>query len=96
MVGRFIVKDVICGGAIVASRILDPKDGIYKLCDFRRIGPTALISQANERGRIWHERLGYLNFRSMKMMVTQNMVIGIQNTIPLDGVCRGFMPGKHH
>jgi hypothetical protein len=55
-----------------------------------------MISQADERSRIWHEQLEHLNFRNLKMMVTQNMVVGLPKVLPPDGVCKGCVLGKHH
>jgi hypothetical protein len=43
-----------------------------------------------------HEQLGHLNYRSLKSMSTQNMVVGLPKVLPPDGVCRGCVLGKHH
>lgn len=86
-------------GSIIADGPLDPKDRLYKLCDLPQLesGLMVLISQADKRSRIWHERLRHLNFHSlMKMMVTQNMVVNLPKVLPPDGVCKGCVLGKHH
>lgn len=71
---------------------------MYKFCDLSQlnIGMTDFISQADEHGRIWHEQLKYLNFHSLKLMVTQRMVVGLPKVRPPDVVCKGCVPGKHH
>ena len=58
----FIVMNVRCGGETIVSRILDHKDGIYKLCDSRTPGLIAPVTQVDDISQIWHEQLGNLNF----------------------------------
>jgi hypothetical protein len=55
-----------------------------------------LISEDNECSIIWHERLRHLNFHSLKLMMTQNMVVGLPKVLPPFGVCKGFVLGKNH
>ena len=42
---------------IVVDGLLDPIDHLYKFCDQPQLesGPTALIAQADEHSKIWHE-----------------------------------------
>ena len=56
---------------------------------------TSFISET-DRHQTWHERIGHLNFQSMKMIMTHNMVTSIQNNVPPDGVFKGCMVGKNH
>jgi hypothetical protein len=56
----------------------------------------ALIASANDRNRIWHERLGDLNFRSMKLMVKLNMVRGLPRMVTSKSVCEGCVLGMDH
>ena len=51
---RFVMKDIRCVGENLASIILDPKDGIYKLCDSWMSGMITLVAHVDERKRIWH------------------------------------------
>ena len=82
----------------ITKGFLDSKDRLYKFCDLSRLdtGLTALIAQANEQNKIWHERLEHLNFHNLKLMVTQDMVSILPKLLPFDGVCKGCVLGKHH
>ena len=81
------------------SHTQDGKDFTFDtFYDFLIKDQQKLLEEGRLGGKIqlWHERLGHLNFRSMNMMLTQDMVIGLINIITLDGVCRGCMIGNHH
>ncbi|KAI5327801.1 hypothetical protein L3X38_027197 [Prunus dulcis] len=45
---------------------------------------------------IWHRRLGYLNFASMKKMQQTQMVLGLPDFSEKEGVCEGCVYGKSH
>ena len=97
LLDRFIVEDLRLTGETIASGYLDPKDGLYKFFYSPKLtGPTALIAHIDVRRRIWHEQLRHSNFQSLKMMVTNNMVNGLPNTIPCTRACKGCVLGKHH
>jgi hypothetical protein len=61
---QFVVKDMHNAFVVFSKGFLNPKDKIYKLCDFPKKdpGPTTLIAQDDDRSRIQHERLRHLNF----------------------------------
>lgn len=52
------------------------------------------ISQADKHRRIWHEHLRHLNLHSLKLIVTQNMVVDLPNILPPNEVCKGCVLGK--
>ena len=61
-----------------------------------KFGLMTFISQADEHSKIWHEWLRHLNFCSIKLMVTQNMVDGLPKVLTLNRVFKGFDLSKHH
>ena len=46
--------------------------------------------------KLWHERFGHLNYRSLQQLCKDNMVIGIPMVSCKDGVCFGCVLEKHH
>ena len=85
-------------GLIVNEGVLDSREWLYKFRDLSRPDSrlTALIAQVDKRSRIWHGWLTHFNFCNLNLMVTQNMVASLPKVLPLDGVCKGFVLGKHH
>lgn len=83
---------------IVFDGILDPTNCLYKLHDQPQLesGMMNLIAKAEKHSITWHEWLGNLNFRSLKLMVTLNMVTSLPKVLPPDGVWKGCVLSKHH
>ena len=46
--------------------------------------------------KLWHERFGHLNYRSLQQLCKGNMVTGLPMVSCKDGVCSGCVLGKHH
>jgi len=46
--------------------------------------------------KLWHERFGHLNYRSLQNLCKENMVTGLPMVSCRDGVCSGCVLGKHH
>jgi transposase InsO family protein len=46
--------------------------------------------------KIWHERFGHLNYRSLQQLCNKQMVTGLPLVSCRDGVCAGCVLGKHH
>jgi len=74
------MKDIYSDIEFVVEGILDPKDRVYRFCDFKGVNnetrPLELVVRTDDKSRFWHEELGHLNFRSMKFIITSNMVHG--------------------
>lgn len=45
---------------------------------------------------LWHYRYGHLNFRSLQLLGSNQMVSGLPNIQPPKKVCERFVMGKHH
>ena len=46
--------------------------------------------------KLWHERFGHLNYRSLQQLCKDNMVTGLPLVSYKDGVCSGCVLKKHH
>jgi len=73
-------------------------ENLYKFYESSRHEPEliALVSHTYERSQIWHEQLKHLNFRSLQVLATYNMVVGLSKVFPPKGVCKGCVLAKHH
>ena len=69
---KLVVKDMNNIFFVIVQGILNPKDTLCKFCEFKDLKkefvPFSLKTNTNDRSRILHERLGKMNFRSMKLM----------------------------
>ena len=57
--------------------------------------PTALLTHTNNARKIWHEKFGNLNFKYLQQLHNEKMVEGLPLIKTSDGVCPGFLVGKH-
>lgn len=56
----------------------------------------AMSTNHIDEGKLWHLRYGHLNYRSLKVLKSKGMVIGIPNIDGGDKVCEGCILGKFH
>ena len=83
-------------GKLVAKLISNHSTKAYEFSHFLPISPpTALLSHANNTIKIWHEIFGHLNFKYLKLLHNDKMVEGFRPIQIFDGVCVGFLVGKH-
>ena len=57
--------------------------------------PTALLTHANNTGKIWHEIFGHLNFKYLQQLHNEKMVEGFPLIQTSDGVYLDCLVGKH-
>ena len=93
----FLIEYLKKDRSIVAKRVLNSKDRLYKVCDLSQPNtrPMALISQVHQCNKIWHERLEHLNFNNLKLMVTLKMFSSLPKVLPPNGFCKGFVLGNN-
>ena len=83
-------------GKLVAKGIANYSTKAYEFSHFLPVSPpTALLSHANNTSKIWHEIFGHLNFRYLKQLHNDNMVEGFPSIQTSNGVCVGYLVGKH-
>ncbi|GJR02472.1 putative ribonuclease H-like domain-containing protein [Tanacetum coccineum] len=77
------------------------KDNMYSF-DLKNIVPskglTCLFSKAtNDESKLWHRRLGHINFKTMNKLVKGNLVRGLPSKIfENDHTCVAYQKGKQH
>ena len=62
---------------------------------FQDANPTILLTHGNEVKRIWHERLGHLNFKYLYQIQKNSMVEGLPAIKTSNGICKGCIVDKH-
>ncbi|GKC77519.1 putative ribonuclease H-like domain-containing protein, partial [Tanacetum coccineum] len=77
------------------------KDNMYSF-DLKNIVPskglTCLIAKStNDESKLWHRRLGHLNFKTLNKLVKGNLVRGLPSkTFENDHTCVACQKGKQH
>ncbi|GJT90060.1 putative ribonuclease H-like domain-containing protein [Tanacetum coccineum] len=77
------------------------KNNMYSV-DFKNIIPkrglTCLFAKATyDESKLWHKRLGYLNFKTMNKLVKENLVRGLPSKFfENDQTCVACQKGKQH
>jgi len=70
---------------------------LYKFHNFGSSNlPSVFVAHNDEVSKLWHERFGHLNYRSLQHPCKENMVTGLPMVSCRDGVCFGCVLGKHH
>ena len=83
-------------GKLVAKGIPNHSTKAYEFSHFLPISPpTNLLSHANKTSKIWHERFSHLNFKYLQQLHNDKMVEGFPSIQTSNGVCVGFLVGKH-
>lgn len=66
---------------------------LYKLI-IENVEPTCLLAKSEEISRLWHTRLGHVNYRSMMLMSKDKMVYGMPDIVQQSGICSGCLTSK--
>ncbi|GKC63523.1 putative ribonuclease H-like domain-containing protein, partial [Tanacetum coccineum] len=88
------------GGKITGKRV-PRKNNMYSV-DLKNIVPkgglTCLFTKAtSDESKLWHKRLGHLNFKTMNKLVKGNLVRGLPlKLFENDQTCVACQKGKHH
>nr|GEY01322.1 hypothetical protein [Tanacetum cinerariifolium] len=91
------------GGRIIGKVLLSVprKNNMYSV-DLKNIVPkgglTCLFSKAiSDESKLWHRRLGHLNFKTMNSLVKENLVRGLPSKIfENNHTCVACQKGKQH
>jgi hypothetical protein len=94
---QVIIKDLKDPKHVLATGIADDITRLYKFDNFGSSSfSSVFVAHSDDLSKLWHERFGHLNYRSLQQLCNQQMV----NSLPLvscrDGVCAGCVLGKHH
>ena len=92
---------------VVIKNFKDPKhvlatiivDDITKLYKFNNFGssslPSFFVAHSDDLSKLWHGRVGHLNYHSLQQLCKENMVTGLLMVSCKDGVCFGCVLGKN-
>ena len=82
---------------IVATGSVDDIIRLYKFDNFGSSSlPSVFVAHSGDVSRLWHERFGHLNFRSLQNLCKEKMVTSLPMVSCKDVVCSGCVLDKHH
>jgi hypothetical protein len=81
--------------SMVSTGEVNHQSRLYTFSEFIEPDFALLLTHADKRSRIWHERFGNLNFRYIKQLRKQGMVDGLPDIHFSKGICEGCVLGKH-
>jgi hypothetical protein len=94
---QVVIKNLKDPKHVLATRI---PDDITRLYNFDNIGSSAFssffVAHSDDLSKLWHERFGHLNYRSLQQLCNQQMVTGLPLVSCKDGICASCVLGKHH
>ena len=94
---QVVIRDLKDPQHIVATESVDDITKLYKFDNFgSSFLPSVFVSHSDEVIRIWHERFGHLNYRSLQNLCKEKMITGLPMVSCKDGVCSNCVLGKHH
>jgi hypothetical protein len=94
---QVVIKDLKDPQHVLATRIVDDITRLYRFDNFRSSSfPLVFFSHSDDLSKIWHARFGNLNYLSLQQLCNQYMVTDLPLVSCKDGVCAGFVLGKHH
>ena len=94
---KYVLKDINQNFKVVSYGPVDHTVGLYKFVGFnstKRQPFYSYVSHADEQSKLWHERLGHLNYGKMQLLT--KMVHGLPHISSTYVVCEGCVLGKHH
>lgn len=74
-------------------KVLRSANRLYKVC-IESGNSTCLLSKEEETSKLWHSRLGHVNYQAMTLMSKQAMAYGLPEIVPPKEVCAGCLMSK--
>jgi hypothetical protein len=94
---QVIIKDLNDPKHVLATGIADDITKLYKFENFGSSNfSSVFVAHSDDLSKLWHERFGHLNYRSLQQLCNQHMVIGLPLVSCRDGVCAGCVLNKYH
>jgi transposase InsO family protein len=94
---QVVIKDLKYPKHVLATGIVDDITRLYKFDNFGSSSFSSIfVAHSDDLRKLWHERFGHLNYRSLQQLCNQQMVTGLPLVSCRDGVCVGCVLGKHH
>jgi hypothetical protein len=79
----------------VATSEVNHQSRLYTFFEFIEPDFSLLLTHGDESSRIWHKRIGHLNFRYMQKLSKHRLVDGLPDIHFSKGVCEGCVLRKH-
>jgi hypothetical protein len=94
---QVVIKDLKDPKHVLATGIADAITGLYKFDNFESSSfSLVFVAHSDDLNKLWYERFGHLNYRSLQQLCNQQMVTGLPPMSCKDGVCVGCVLDKHH
>jgi hypothetical protein len=94
---QVIIKDLKDPKHVLATGITDDITRLYKFDNFGSSSfSSVFFAHSNDLSKLWHEWFGHLTYHSLQQLCNQKMVTGLPLVSCRDGVCAGYVLGKHH
>jgi hypothetical protein len=75
---QIVIKDLKDLKHVLATRIADDITRLYKFDNFgSSYFSLVFVSHSDDLRKLWHERFGHLNYRSLQQLCNQQMVTGL-------------------
>ena len=89
----FIEKD----GQVLVEATIDKSNNLFRCHSISSTPSVAALATAEQSAHLWHERLGHLALRNMKLMAHREMVKGLPKLKGAElSTCEGCLKGKCH
>ncbi|GJU61826.1 ribonuclease H-like domain, reverse transcriptase, RNA-dependent DNA polymerase [Tanacetum coccineum] len=66
---------------------------LYKI-QLEEVKSRCLLGKSDEEVKLWHTRMGHVNYAALKLMSDKEMVQGLPNITIQNGLCEGCLEGK--
>jgi hypothetical protein len=94
---QFVIKDLKDPNHVLATEIADDITRLYKFDNFGSSSfSSVFVAHSDDLSKLWHERFGHLNYRSLQQLCNQQMVTGLPLVLGRDGFCASCVLNKHH
>jgi hypothetical protein len=94
---QVVIQDLKYPQHIVATGSVDDITRSYNFDNFGSSSlPSEFVAHSDDVSRLWHERFGHLNYRSLQNLCKEKMVTCLPMVSCKDGVCSDCVLRKHH
>jgi hypothetical protein len=84
---QVVIKDLKYPKHVLTIGIVDDITRLYKFDNFGSSSfPSIFVAHSDDLRKLWHERFGHLNYRSLQQLCNQHMVTGLPLVSCRDGV----------
>jgi hypothetical protein len=94
---QVVIKDLKYPKHVLATGIVDDITKLYKFENFGSSSfSSVFVAHSDELRKLWHERFGHINYRSLQQLCNKHMVVSLPPVSCRYGVCAGCVLDKHH